>query len=61
LGRRDDRLDSSVVDAPDDDPEQVPQVPAAHLRAGGLVARMASLELRDGFVDNSFLGAGNYG
>jgi hypothetical protein len=46
------------VNALDDELEQIPQVPTTHLRAGGLVARMASIELGNGFVDDSILGAG---
>src|SRR5208283_3837382 len=42
--RRDDRLDIAIVHALDDELEQIPQVPATHLRAGGLVARTASIE-----------------
>jgi hypothetical protein len=56
--RRDDRLDIAAANALDDELEQIPQVPTTHLRAGGLVARMASIELGNGFVDDSILGAG---
>jgi len=46
------------VHALDDELEQIPQVPATHLRAGGLVARTASIELGNGFVDDPILGTG---
>lgn len=59
LGRRDDGLGVALVRALDDEPEQMPHVAAALLRAGCLVVRLiASLERGSRFVDYPVLGAG---
>jgi uncharacterized membrane protein len=56
--RGNDRYDGVVVHALDNELEQVPQVPTAHLRSGSLVTGVAPLELGDGFVNDSILGIG---
>ena len=57
--RRDDRLGVALAHALDDEPEQIPHVATALLRAGCLVVRlMASLERGNRFVDYPILGAG---
>jgi hypothetical protein len=59
---RDDRLGAALVHAPQDEPEQLPQVATALLRAGCIGQRsIASVKRGKRLVDHPVLRAGQYG
>ncbi len=58
LRRRQQRLGAVHAHALDDEPEQIPDITTALLRAGPVVCLIVSVERGDPFVDCPVLGAG---